>query len=261
MVRCDHRISQSQGVWRICTGMDKRPADLQPGSTSPAILDRTALQSAWDNRNNQAEGYILLQLSPQCLQVVASKSTAFDIWTELHTVLTLCRLQIEPSRIKFDQSVETLQHQAHGRQPKAAAQKGQLQREAERVFHQTLWTGAKEAVRGTPKFQYSDSVTLWLMWHFAISATLCNHLPKKSHWVATPIDHPVHVAYCLPLPCRSPFHFCALLLPSYSISIMFHILFPILSICHILPLSLFHDPLLVAMHSVPYVVPLCLGSP
>jgi len=27
------------------------------------------------------------------------------------------------------------------------------------------------------------------------------------------------------------------------------------------PLSLFCDRLLVAMHSVPYVVPLCLGSP
>jgi len=118
-----------------------------------------------------------------------------------------------------------------------------------------------EAVRGTPKFQYSDSATLWLMQHFAISATLCNHLPKKSHWVTTPIDHPVRVAYCLPLPHCSPFHFCALLLPSYSISIMLHILFPILSIFHILPLSLFCDLLLVAMHSVPYVVPLCLGSP
>ena len=50
------------------------------------ILDCAALQSAWDNRNDQAEGYILLQLSPQCLQAVASKTTAFDIWTELYTV-------------------------------------------------------------------------------------------------------------------------------------------------------------------------------
>jgi len=77
---------KSQGVWRICSGTDKRPIDLQLGSTSPVILDCTALQSAWDNRNNQAEGYILLRLSPQCLQVVASKTTAFDIWTELQTV-------------------------------------------------------------------------------------------------------------------------------------------------------------------------------
>jgi len=36
-------------------------------------------------------------------------------------------------------------------------------------------------VRGTPKFQYSNSATLQLMRHFAISATLCNHLPKKLH--------------------------------------------------------------------------------
>jgi len=90
------------------------------------------------------------------------------------------------------------------------------------------------------------------MQHFAIPVTLCDHPPKKSHWVATPIDHPVCVAYCLPLPYCSPFYFCALLLPSYSISISFHILFPILSIFHILPLSLFCDLLLFAMHSVLY---------
>ena len=83
-------------------------------------------------------------------------------------------------------------------------------------------------VRGTPKFQYSNSATL---------VTLCDHPPKKSHQVATPIDHPVHVTYCLPLPCHSPFYFCALLLPSYSISISFHILFPILSTLISLPWS------------------------
>ena len=119
----------------------------------------------------------------------------------------------------------------------------------------------KDVVRGTPKFQYSNSATLQLMWHFVIPATLCDHPPKKSHRVATPIDHPVHVAYCLPLPYRTPFYFYALLLPSYFISNLFYILFPIPSIFRILPLSLFRDPLLVAMHSVPYVVPLHLGSP
>ena len=107
----------------------------------------------------------------------------------------------------------------------------------------------QETIRGTPKFQYSNSVTL------------CNHPPKKSHQVATPIDHLVHVAFCRSLPHCSPFYFCALLFPSYSISILFHILFPILFVFHILPLSLFHDLLLVAMHSVPYVAPLRLGSP
>jgi len=113
-------------------------------------------------------------------------------------------------------------------------------------------------VRGTLKFQHSDSVTHVTL---AIPATLCNHPPKRSHQVATPIDHSVHVVYCLSLPHRSPFYFGALLLPPYSISILFHILFPILSVFHILPLSLFHDLLLVAMHSVPNVVPLHLGSP
>jgi len=112
-----------------------------------------------------------------------------------------------------------------------------------------------------PIFWLCDSATLQLMQYFAISVTLCDHLPKKLHQVTTPIDHPVRVAYCLPLPHHSPFHFCPLLLPSYSISILFHILFPILSIFHILPLSLFCDLLLVAMHTVPYVVPLHLGSP
>ena len=97
------------------------------------------------------------------------------------------------------------------------------------------------------------------MQHFVIPVTLCNHPPKKSHQVTAPIDHSVHVAHCLPLPHCSPFYFCALLLSSYSISILFHILFPILSVFPILPLSLFHDLLLVAMHSVPYVVPLTWG--
>ena len=113
-------------------------------------------------------------------------------------------------------------------------------------------------VRGTLKFQYSNYTTHATL---AIPVTLCNHPPKKLHQVAAPIDHSVHVTHCLPLPHRSPFYFCALLLSSYSISILFHILFPILSVFHILPLSLFCDLLLVAMHSVPYVVPLCLGSP
>jgi len=124
-------------------------------------------------------------------------------------------------------------------------------------------------VRGTLKFQYSNSAThlKFQYSNFAthvtlvIPATLCNHPPKKSHQVAAPIDHSVCAAHCLPLPHQSPFYSCALLLPSYSISILFHILFPILSVFHILPLSLFCDPLLVAMHSVPYVIPLCLGSP
>jgi len=58
---------KSQGVWRICMGTDKRPDDFTSASTSTAVLDHLALQSAWDNRNDQAEGYILLQLSPQCL--------------------------------------------------------------------------------------------------------------------------------------------------------------------------------------------------
>jgi len=113
-----------------------------------------------------------------------------------------------------------------------------------------------KCVRGTLKFQHSDSAT-----HATLCDSLCDRPPKKLHQVATPIDHPVCAAYGLPLPHHSPFYFCALLLPSYSISISFHILFPILSIFHILPLSLFHDPLLVAMHSVPYVAPLRSGSP
>ena len=92
------------------------------------------------------------------------------------------------------------------------------------------------------------------MWHFAIPATLYDHPPKRSHQVAVPIDHSVCVAHCLPLPHCSPFYFCALLLSSYSISILFHILFPILSVFHVLPLSLFCNLLLVAMHSVPYAV-------
>jgi len=89
---------KSQGVWQICAGTDKRPDDIASPTTSAAVAERTALQSAWDNRNDQAEGYILLRLSPQCLQAVASKKTAFEIWTELSTVF---RVQ-GPSQIYAD---------------------------------------------------------------------------------------------------------------------------------------------------------------
>jgi len=77
---------KSQGVWQICAGMDKRPTDIRSTSTSAAVIEHAALQLAWDNRNDQAEGYILLWLSPQCLQAVANKTSAFNIWTELSTV-------------------------------------------------------------------------------------------------------------------------------------------------------------------------------
>jgi len=97
---------KSQGVWQICVGMDKRLVDVQPGSTSAVILDHAALQSSWDNWNDQAEGYILLWLLPQCLQVVASKTTTFDIWTELHTVF---RVQ-GPSQLYHDFKQATSHH-------------------------------------------------------------------------------------------------------------------------------------------------------
>jgi len=97
---------KSQGVWWICTGMDKRPADVGSTSTSAAVIEHTALQSAWDNRNDQAEGYILLWLSPQCLQVVTNKTSAFNIWTELSTVF---RVQ-GPSQIYADFKQATLHH-------------------------------------------------------------------------------------------------------------------------------------------------------
>jgi len=77
---------KSQGVWRICSRSDKWPIDLQLGSPSQDIMDCIQLQALWDNQNNQAEGYILLWLSPQCIQAVAGKNTAKDIWTELQKV-------------------------------------------------------------------------------------------------------------------------------------------------------------------------------
>jgi len=51
-----------------------------------------------------------------------------------------------------------------------------------------------------------------------------------------------------------PFH-------STSALLLFHLPFPVSSIFHIPLLSPFHDPLLVARFSDPYVVALCLGSP
>jgi len=77
------------------------------------------------------------------------------------------------------------------------------------------WRGGD--VSGTPKFQYSDSVTLQLMQHCAIPATLCNHPPKK---VAPSCN-----TYWSPSTCRilsthtmsSPFLFLCL-----AIAILFH---------------------------------------
>jgi len=109
------------------------------------------------------------------------------------------------------------------------------------------------AVRGTLKFQHSNSVT---------HVTLCNScdsvqsLPKKLHWVTTPIDHSVCVTYCLSLPHHSPFYFCALLLPSYSISILFHILF---AGCYAL-CSLYSPPLLRESLEFSLWIPLARAS-
>jgi len=86
--------------------MDKRPDDITSPTTSAAVAEHTALQSAWDNRNDQAEGYILLRLSPQCLQAVASKKTAFEIWTELSTVFGVQG----PSQIYADFKQATSHH-------------------------------------------------------------------------------------------------------------------------------------------------------
>jgi len=75
---------------------------------------------------------------------------------------------------------------------------------------QEQWTAKNgNLVRGTLKFQYSDSVTHATL---VIPVTLCDHPPKKSHQVAAPIDHSVCVTHCLPLPCYchptpSPSHF------------------------------------------------------
>jgi len=58
-----------------------------------------------------------------------------------------------------------------------------------------------------------------------------------------------------------PFLFlCLAIAILFHLHLVSHIIFNTFYI-HILPLSLFRDPLLVAMHSVPYVVPLRLGSP
>jgi len=98
-------------------------------------------------------------------------------------------------------------------------------------------------VRGTPKipiFRLCNSVT---------HATLCDSCdsvwsstPKKSalsrntYWPTPYMSHIVYPYHAVPLSIS-----VASLLPSYSTSISFHILFPILSIFHILPLSLFRD--------------------
>jgi len=123
------------------------------------------------------------------------------------------------------------------------------------LFDQLLCKGNPQLPPTTlPTF----SRTLWL------HVTSCNAMwsfTQKSHWVTLLMDHLVCVAYYLLWLHHPPFHSCAIPMLFHSISTLFHLPFPMSSIFHILLLSPFHDPLLVARCSDHYVVALCLGSP
>jgi len=123
-------------------------------------------------------------------------------------------------------------------------------------------------VRRTPNFPVRGSPIPNFLQN---PATLCNTLwfcviiytkVTLSHTTDGPLSM-CCILSTLIIPSPIPFLCCSIAtpMPFYSISTLFHLPFPMSSIFHIPLLSPFHDPLLVARLSDPYVVTLCLGSP
>src|SRR5208283_2253293 len=75
---------RSQGLWQMTAGSRPRPASLPSTATPEDITARDALQTDWDDKNDQALGIIALRMS-FALQTAYMKPAAEDTWTALKT--------------------------------------------------------------------------------------------------------------------------------------------------------------------------------
>jgi hypothetical protein len=75
---------RSQGYWQVVSGAEKKPV-LPPQATSAQATELGPSIMAWENKNDQAFGSIILRLAPSLRQRANAKSTAKQVWELLAT--------------------------------------------------------------------------------------------------------------------------------------------------------------------------------
>jgi hypothetical protein len=74
----------SQGFWQVISGTELRPV-LPPQATAAQTMEIGARITAWENKNDQVFGSIVLRLAPSLHQRANTKTTAKQVWGLLAT--------------------------------------------------------------------------------------------------------------------------------------------------------------------------------
>jgi transposase InsO family protein len=75
---------RSQGYWQVVSGAEKKPV-LPPQATTAQTAEVGSSIMAWENKNDQAFGSIILCLAPSLRQRANAKATAKQVWELLAT--------------------------------------------------------------------------------------------------------------------------------------------------------------------------------
>jgi hypothetical protein len=75
---------RSQGYWQVVSGAEKKPV-LPPQATTAQTAEVGSSIMAWENKNDQAFGSIILCLAPSLRQHANAKATAKQVWELLAT--------------------------------------------------------------------------------------------------------------------------------------------------------------------------------
>jgi hypothetical protein len=75
---------RSQGFWQVVSGAELKPI-LLPQATAVQTTEIGARITAWENKNDQAFGSIVLRLAPSLRQHANTKTTAKQVWELLAT--------------------------------------------------------------------------------------------------------------------------------------------------------------------------------
>jgi hypothetical protein len=75
---------QSQGFWQVVSGAEERPMQPAQSTVAQATEINTRI-TAWENKNDQAFGSIILRLAPSICQHANAKDTAKEVWELLAT--------------------------------------------------------------------------------------------------------------------------------------------------------------------------------
>jgi hypothetical protein len=75
---------RSQGYWQVVSGAEKKPI-LPPQATTAQTAEVGSSIMAWENKNDQAFGSIILRLAPSLRQRANAKATVKQVWELLAT--------------------------------------------------------------------------------------------------------------------------------------------------------------------------------